>query len=92
MNRHNKSSESQRFVAGLLIVCLTIVSTGCESVRESSITGRFWDGGGANRYLPAPQSNVRFYRTSDSHEVLVTYDELREKDDSIRRRAVWPSL
>ncbi|HKS36870.1 MAG TPA: hypothetical protein VJW76_06765 [Verrucomicrobiae bacterium] len=89
MNRRNQSNGSQRFVAGLLIVCLTIASTGCESVRDSSITGRFWDFGGVNRCLPAPQSNVRLYRTSDSHEVLVTYDELREKDDSIRRRAFF---
>jgi hypothetical protein len=89
MSRRNQSNGSQRFVAGLLIVCLTILSTGCESVRDSSITGRLWDAGGVNRCLPAPQSSVRLYRTSDNQDVLVSYDELREKDDSIRRRAFF---
>src|SRR5438045_490366 len=58
-------------------------------MRESTITGRLWGEGGANRCLPAPEPKLKLYRGPDSDDVLVTYDELREKNDSIQRRAFF---
>jgi len=53
------------------------------------MTGRLWDEGGGNRCLPAPKPNAKLYWTADHQDVLVTYDELREKTDSIRQRAFF---
>ncbi len=85
-----RSDETVRsFIACLLVVSLTLLSTGCDTLGDSTITGRLWDAGGANRCLPAPRPNLKLYRTSDNRDVLVAYDELREKNDSIRRRAFF---
>lgn len=53
------------------------------------MTGRLWDAGGVNRCLPASKPNAKLYWIADHHDVLVTYDELREKNDSIQRRAFF---
>jgi hypothetical protein len=53
------------------------------------MTGRLWDADGVNRCLPAPKPNAKLYWTADHQDVLVTYDELREKTDSIRQRAFF---
>ena len=39
--------------------------------------------------MPAPKPNAKLYWTADHQDVLVTYDELREKNDAIRRRAFF---
>jgi hypothetical protein len=92
MKQHNTREEPDRLhqlVACLLVVLLTPLATGCDTMRDSTITARLWDAGAVNRCLPAPKPNVKFYRTPDGKDVLVTYDELREKNDAIRRRAFF---
>src|SRR5437867_7783899 len=82
-----QTARLNQFVGSVLAVCLPFLSTGCDTVRDSSMTGRLWDAGGVNRCLPAPKPNAKLYWTADHQDVLVTYDELREKNDAIRRRA-----
>jgi hypothetical protein len=65
------------------------LATGCDTLCESTLTGRLWDEGRANHCLPAPKPNLKLYRAPDNEDVLVTYDELREKNDSIQRRAFF---
>ncbi|HXT41685.1 MAG TPA: hypothetical protein VN887_16885, partial [Candidatus Angelobacter sp.] len=77
------------FIACFLTASLAPLATGCDTMRDSTMTGRLWDAGGVNRCLPAPTPNLKLYRTQDDKDVLVTYDELREKNDSIRRRAFF---
>src|SRR2546425_3818235 len=89
MKRSDESDRWRPFTACLLVVALSPLATGCDTLRDSTITGRLWDAGGVNRCLPAPTPNLKLYRTPDSRDVLVTYDELREKSDSIRRRAFF---
>ena len=89
MKRSDESDRWRPFTACLLVVALSPLATGCDTLRDSTITGRLWDAGGVNRCLPAPTPNLKLYRTPDSRDVLVTYDELLEKSDSIRRRAFF---
>ena len=84
-----QTARLNQFVGSVLAVCLPFLSTGCDTVRDSSMTGRLWDAGGVNRCLPAPKPNAKLYWTADHQDVLVTYDELREKNDAIRRRAFF---
>lgn len=89
MKRSDEPDRWRQLIAGLLVAALAPLATGCDTVRDSTITGRLWDAGGVNRCLPAANPNLKLYRTPDSKDVLVTYDELREKSDSIRRRAFF---
>jgi hypothetical protein len=89
MKTNQQTARLNQFVGCVLAVCLPLLSTGCDTVRDSSMTGQLWDAGGVNRCLPAAKPNAKLYRTADHQDVLVTYDELREKNDSIRRRAFF---
>jgi len=89
MKTNQQTARLNQFVGSVLAVCLPLLSTGCDTVRDSSMTGRLWDAGGVNRCLPAPKPNAKLYWTADHQDVLVIYDELREKNDSIRRRAFF---
>jgi hypothetical protein len=79
----------RQWVARLLIVSLTPLGAGCNTMHDSTITGHLWDDGAVNRCLPAPQPNLKLYRAAAKDDVVVMYDELREKNDSIRRRAFF---
>ncbi|PYJ84469.1 MAG: hypothetical protein DME22_12745 [Verrucomicrobia bacterium] len=89
MKKNGEPDRSRQFIGCLLVVTLMPLATGCDTMRDSTLTGRLWDDGGVNHCLPAPQPNPKLYRTPDDKDVLVTYDELREKNDSIRRRAFF---
>jgi len=89
MKSKRQITRFNQLVGSVLAVCVPLLSTGCDTVRDSSMTGRLWDAGGVNRCLPAPRPNAKMYWTADHQDVLVTYDELREKNDTIRRRAFF---
>ncbi len=89
MKSTRQTARLNQFVGFVLAVCLPLLSTGCDTMRDSSMTGRLWDAGGVNRCLPAPKPSAKLYWIADRQDVLVTYDELREKNDSIRRRAFF---
>src|SRR6266704_6138019 len=89
MKTNQQTARLNQFAGTVLVACLPFLSTGCDTMRDSSMTGRLWDAGGVNRCLPAPKPNPKLYWTADHQDVLVTYDELREKNDSIRRRAFF---
>ena len=88
MKTNQQTARLNQLVVSALAVCLPLLSTGCDTVRDSSMTGRLWDEG-VNRCLPAPKPNAKLYWIADHQDVLVTYDELREKNDAIRRRAFF---
>ena len=89
MKSKRQTARLNQFVGTILAVCLPLLSTGCDTVRDSSMTGGLWDDGGVNRCLPAPKPSAKLYWIADHQDVLVTYDELREKNDSIQRRAFF---
>ncbi|PYK62695.1 MAG: hypothetical protein DME21_05465 [Verrucomicrobia bacterium] len=89
MRNISEPDRSRQFIGCLLVVTLMPLASGCDTMRDSTLTGRLWDAGGLNHCLPAPKPNLKLYRTPDSKDVLVTYDELRERNDSIRRRAFF---
>jgi hypothetical protein len=88
-NKNDRPDGWRQFIACFLTASLAPLAAGCDTMRDSTMTGRLWDAGGVNRCLPAPTPNLKLYRTPDDQDVLVTYDELLEKNDSIRRRAFF---
>ena len=89
MKATKEPDQLRQWVARALIVALTPLGAGCNTMHDSTITGHLWDAGAVNRCLPAPKPNLKLYRIAANDDVLVTYDELREKNDSIRHRAFF---
>src|SRR5206468_5827092 len=53
-------------------------------------TSKLWQEGRFDRYHePANPPNVRLFHSSQNKDVLVQYDEVREDDAALSRRAYW---
>ena len=67
----------------MLVAAQTLVAGGCT-------TSKLWqEGQFACYHEPASPPHLLLFRSNQSQDVLVQYDEARESDDSIRRRAYW---
>src|SRR5581483_11000751 len=80
-----------RMTAWLVIVCLVPYLTGCEDLADHSLTGRLWssDLATVDVNTPAPYPHLELSAARDQKDYLVQYDEYRDKDATIRRRAYW---
>jgi hypothetical protein len=66
-----------------LLATNVILLSGCA-------TSTLWQTGQfVNYHEPATPANLRLYKSGDSQDVLVVYDESRENNDGITRRAYW---
>jgi hypothetical protein len=71
-----------------LMLCLLPPLTGCEALKEQSLTGRLWNNDLLiDHYEPSTNANLKLFQGPGRREVLVQYDEEREKDGAIRHRA-----
>lgn len=78
-----------RALSTLLVVC-TLPFTGCQSFQEISLTNKLWsDASLTDHYEPAGTAAVKTFHRPPSPRLLVSYDERREKDSSLRRRAFF---
>jgi len=67
----------------VLLAAQAMMLSGCA-------TKAVWKEGQFARYHePAPAPDIRLFRSSQSQDVLVEYNESNEGDESIRRRAYW---
>src|SRR6266446_1801768 len=67
----------------MLVAVQTLAVGGCA-------TSKLWqEGQFACYHEPASPPHLLLCRSNQSQDVLVQYDESRESDDSIRRRAYW---
>jgi len=65
---------------------IPLVTAGCA-------TKALWEEGKFDRYAdPAPQPNLSLFHGPDFDRVLVQYDEVREDDETVRRRTYWIRL
>ena len=75
-----KSRTGTRFVR---LTPVLILMSGCA-------TSKLWEEGQFARFHePATPAHLQLFRSGQSEAVLVQYDESREGDESIRRRAYW---
>ena len=67
----------------LVLLAAVAMFSGCA-------TSALWeDGQFARFHEPATPANLQLFHASQREAVLVQYDESREGDDAIRRRAYW---
>lgn len=71
-----------------LLVPLLAGSFGCKSAGEISLTRRLWEDADVQvRYVPARNPGLKLFLAPSGQEIIVLYDEFRERDDTTRRRA-----
>lgn len=64
--------------------------TGCATGDYPSLTCHVWRSGWFSSFNePSTNANARFWASTERGDVLVTYDEARETDEKIRRRAFY---
>src|SRR6266571_9534002 len=75
--------KPKRLGWSILVAAQALVVGGCT-------TSKLWqEGRFACYHEPASPPHLLLFRSNQSQDVLVQYDEARESDDSIRRRAYW---
>ena len=75
--------KTKRWQSFLWFAGLMVLANGCA-------THALWEEGRFARfYDPARPANLRAFHSQQKDDVLVVYDELRDDNDSLRRRAYW---
>jgi len=75
--------KPKRLGWSILVAAQALVVGGCT-------TSKLWqEGRFACYHEPASPPHLLLFQSNQSQDVLVQYDESRESDDSIRRRAYW---
>ena len=79
---------ASHYFISVLLAGLLPLFTGCASY---PLTYSLWseDGGMARYGTPAFRPNLQLYQSSQPNDILVQYDELPERSDTIRRRAYF---
>jgi hypothetical protein len=83
-------SQSARRITAALLIASFLPLTGCESTRSYTLTGALWTSPDLRGFRePASEPNLRLFQHASRGEVLVLYDEEREKTGVIERRAYF---
>ena len=87
---NSKSRALQRLANGGLVGILLPLMAGCETARKCSLTYKLWDNPDMRRFNePAPEAHLQLSQSVQPNEVLVQYDEARENNDAVQRRAYF---
>ena len=82
----------QRVVGFLL---LSVLLSGCEAVRNYSVTHKVWNNEEWRQFaVPAPSPHLAIFKAANCNDILIQYDELTDTSGRIRRRAylLYPNL
>lgn len=73
-----------------LLLAVALSLAGCQSYDEYGLTHKLWsDPGLTDHYEPAGTAALKSFQRPPGARMLVSYDERREKDSSVRRRAFF---
>lgn len=73
-----------------VILASALPFTGCQTYEEFGLTHKLWsDASLTDHYEPAGTRTLKTFQRPTSSRLLVSYDERREKDSSLRRRAFF---
>jgi hypothetical protein len=72
----------------LALGCLLL--TGCETIREHSLTGKLWNNGDLAKFRePPPYPHLNIYADDTKNDLLVEYNEAGEGGTKTRRRSYY---
>ena len=80
----------KNFITWMLIACLLPHLTGCADLADKPLTARLWSSDlASNHNGPMPNPNLQVSSAKDHKDYLVQYEEQRDRDAKIKRRAYW---
>ena len=72
------------------ITGLLILSAGCTTVEDYSLTYKLWNNPQLRRFAePAPDPHLALFARPPNNDALVQYDETREQNEVVHRRAYF---
>jgi hypothetical protein len=73
-----------------LVLSLCAIMPGCQSSSDWSLTHKLWTNESFHDFkTPASDPQLQLFADERQSDVLVIYDEIRESNDSVRRRAFF---
>lgn len=86
MSRLPLNSASWRLVSA--VAGLSLLITGCQTAQDYSLTYKLWTNAEMRHFNePVPSPHLELFELEHSDDVLVQYDEVREKNGQVCRRA-----
>ena len=86
----SKDPWSRKAIRFLLTACLAPGLTGCRELNDWPLTYRLWDDRAFARFNePADNPHLQLFQSARTNDVLVQYDEVREKNEKVRRRTFF---
>jgi len=86
----SKGPWSPKSIRFLLTACLVPGLTGCRELNDWPLTYRLWDDRAFARFNePADNPHLQLFQSARTNDVLVQYDEVREKNEKVRRRTFF---
>ena len=75
-------------IAGVVVMAISL--TGCETVKEYSLSHKLWTNGEMSSFAePASDPRLALFANRRGEDVFVQYDETSEKNEQVRRRAYF---
>ena len=75
-------------IAGVVVMAIAL--TGCETVKECSLSYKLWSNSEMTSFAePASDPHLALFANRIGDDVLVQYDETCEKNEQVRRRAYF---
>lgn len=96
MQRNSAADPAARichqFIASLLVVTMAVMTGGCETARDYSLTRKLWspdvDFDGPAHH-PAANSDVQLFESTNPPDILVQYNEAQDNEKHTKRRAYF---
>src|SRR5260370_25177948 len=86
----SKGPWSRKVIRFWRMGCLAPGLTGCRELNDWPLTYRLWDDRMLARFNePADNPHLQLFQSARTNDVLVQYDEVREKNEKVRRRAFF---
>src|SRR5713101_3033023 len=86
----SKGLWSRKSISFLLTACLMPGLTGCRALNDWPLTYKLWDDRALARFNePADNPHLQLFQSARTNDVLVQYDEVREKNEKVRRRTFF---
>jgi hypothetical protein len=86
----SKGPWSRKAIRFLLMGCLAPGLSGCRELNDGPLTYQLWQDRAFARFNePADNPHLQLFQSARTNDVLVQYDEVREKNEKVRRRSFF---
>jgi len=86
----SKDPWSRKAIRFLLTASLAPGLIGCREIHDWPLTYKIWDDRAFARFNePADSPHLQLFQSARTNDVLVQYDEVREKNEKVRRRTFF---